>query len=866
MLFLRSKYILCFCILLVVIFCNMHSAYSEDSILNLSPDGHEEQVDLQPAHPENLDDPKLAGKRISSIGISGNYPYLEIKLARYLSVRPSDLFEPSGIQKQLDRIKQFYVREGWIDTKVTVVPEYIPEYDSVALNFKIKRGYLLRYKNINLTGKFSLPAALVASKINTWKPYQPRRLREAIRNISKTYRFAGYPLARVRVVDKNIDYKSHRISITVNIDEGPKVDVFFYGNYHILGKTLRKVITVFSEGAIDTFELEESVKALQKRYRERGFPNAKIRFERKQISEDNIQITFDIDEGKPERIRSVTFIGNNHLGYPSLIKQMQTRPLSFTDRGIFSSKVLNNDTKRLQLFYKSKGFSEVEIEPPEVRGIENGTQLEILVDIDEGPQFKVSKIDFQGDIIFTKKKLVKALKIKVNKPLDFTKLEIEKERLSTFYSNNGYPYAEIKYNLVPDYANNSIRLIYNILPGDLVRFGDISMVGDFLTSQKAIRKAISIKSGEIFSYKRLVDGEVSLRRLGSFASANIIPENMDNKAVVIPLKVKVEEMRPFRLDFDLGYSTDQKFVGTIDFTNLNAFGWAKRAAMRLTGGRKLSRAEIGWIDPKFLGYDLEMTANSWLQYRDKNIFSYIQGGAGIGVFRRHHRTSYLARQDIKRNYFVSGDETVADDESLRNNTILETALSLNFDTRNSFAYPTKGLFVMGYTDFFNEISGNSAHFVKFGIKNGTYYTPWNVLTLANEVRFDNIQTFGKNVSVPANDLLLLGGDETLRGYAENSLGPVGPNGKPVGGRLRFIMSNELRIGLFGNFKGIVFHDMGFLTNSYNAVSLANLRHSIGFGLDYVTPVGPVEVAYAFKIDRLPGESMGRFHIIFGYAF
>ena len=173
---------------------------------------------------------------------------------------------------------------------------------------------------------------------------------------------------------------------------------------------------------------------------------------------------------------------------------------------------------------------------------------------------------------------------------------------------------------------------------------------------------------------------------------------------------------------------------------------------------------------------------------------------------------------------------------------------------------------MGYINFFNEIGGANSQFVKLGLNNGLYYTFSGRFTLANEIRFDNIQTFKSNTSIPSNELLLLGGDNSMRGFNRNSLGPVNALGNPTGGRLRFIDSTELRVGLFGNFKFIVFHDMGFLTNSYGTVSSRQLRHSAGLGLDYITPVGPISAVYGFIIDRRPGEHVGRFHLQFGYTF
>lgn len=825
----------------------------------------------------------LQGKLISSIDITGNYPYVDFKIRKYLTVRTGDVFSNSFIDEQAAKIKDFYDKAGYQNTTVTHKEKYNYQYDSVEVTFDIDRGYMLRYRKIDVVGHYSLPRSLVSSKINTWGQYNPRKLRESISKITHVYRMSGYPLARVRLKDKKEDYEGHKIDITIEIEEGPHVSVDFVGNKHLGGEHLKKIITIFSEGAIDSYELENSAKIITKRYGLRGFPNANVDFKKDQRPDGRINIVFNIDEGKPERVRNIFFEGNAHVSDRRLIKEMWTKPLSLTEQGIFNQWALSNDAKNIDKYYRSVGFMEENTSEPVIEKVENDTQLNITVPISEGDQTIINVIKFSGDIKFAEKELKKVIKNKEGKPLNANILKEDEEALVNFYADRGYPYAEVVASRPdpightargdlsnsgghPEQSEGSPTLTFTINPGPLVKFGDMTIEGDFLTSQKAIRKAIGIKEGQEFSYSKLVNGKISLRRLGAFLSAEIDPQGMDSKATVVPLKVRVEEMKPFKLDIGLGYSTDSNFIGNIEFVNRNAFGWGKQAKLSLTGGKRYSAVEIGWIDPKFLGHDLEFTASPWLKYQQMTVYTYVQAGGGVSLYRKYHRTSYMVKVSANRNDFVKGDSTAADAYSLRNSTIMTTALSASFDTRNNFADPQKGLFLMGYNNFYDEIKGREANFVKFGVANGLYYTFWDRITLANEFRFENIQTFGKNVSVPSNELFLLGGDYTIRGYDRYSLGPVDALGRPTGGRLRFYDNLELRIRLFDNFKWVFFHDMGFLTNSYHAVTLKTLRGSLGIGLHYITPIGPIQLDYGFKEDRVPGESIGRLHLTFGYNF
>lgn len=115
-------------------------------------------------------------------------------------------------------------------------------------------------------------------------------------------------------------------------------------------------------------------------------------------------------------------------------------------------------------------------------------------------------------------------------------------------------------------------------------------------------------------------------------------------------------------------------------------------------------------------------------------------------------------------------------------------------------------------------------------------------------------------------MLFLGGGDTIRGFDEDSLGPTDAAGKPVGGRLRWIFNEEMRIRVMRNFQLAGFFDIGSLTDSFGAINWNTVRRSVGLGIRYVTPVGPIRLDYGFKLDRQTGESRGRVHITFGYVF
>lgn len=804
---------------------------------------------------------------VTQIDVEGNYPYLENRILKYLTLHTGDLYTPKRVEEQIERIKEFYEREGFVDTEIYVEEEQEPIEHGVAVTFHIRRGDLIRYRKIEVHGNHAYPAGRFASAIDSFRPYSELKLRRSIRALSEFYHLHGYPRAKITIEKKSIDFDQNRADLVIGVEEGAHVKVRFEGNRNLSSRRLKKTITIFKEGSYDSFEIEESIEAIKKLYKEIGYPDVTVESETLAKKDGQVLIKFSINEGPSHIVKEVRFEGNDHVGSGRLKKAIVTKQRTFGHKGAFNPEIGDGDSKVIKEVYKSEGYLDADVGSWNVGPTKQGFDLQVTVPINEGTQTIVQNVEFRGNKSFLNRRLLNVLKLKPKKALNEVGLPEDKRNILIFYADNGYPYAGAKQVVMRDESNHTADIIYEIDEGIKARIGQILIVGDVLTSQKAIKGAMAIREGEPFNYKKIVDSQLNLRRLGAFNAVTMETIGLAEKEPVVHLLVDVDEQKPFFLDLEFGYSTDYSFSGSLAFTNLNSFGWAKRTMFKLTGGRDLQRAEIGWLDPSLVGSTFEMSALGWIQHEIRPAFNYMQLAGSLGFYRKYRSFGFFFKYEIDRNYFIEGDSTAADAESLRDNTISKISLSSNYDTRDSFANPTKGFYTVGGADIFNEIRGNNANFVKFNWMGENEETIWKRLTFSTVLRFNNIQTIGKNVSVPTNELLFLGGDDTVRGFGEDSLGPVDANNTTTGGRVRFIWNEELRIRLFNRFSWAFFFDMGSLTNDFSSVSWDNtVRKSAGFGLRYVTPVGPIRADYGIKLDRKTGESFGRFHLTFGYVF
>lgn len=802
------------------------------------------------------------GPIVGNINIRGHYPYVEMRIRKRITLRVGDRFEPSAIEEQKERIIRFFERKGFYNTRVEVTAKPSGRENHVDVTFHVSKGKRLRYGEVRFAGNKAATAGRLYAYIRPMKLYSERRLKNALREMTNYYRHEGYLKAKVRVAEKKIDWKKNRVLVKLRIREGPRVKVFFRGQSRYRLKTLKETVTLFKEGNFDVIEIQMSAAAIEQRLRQDGYPNATVNYRKERLKLDLYHVYFYINPGKPILIKDIRFTGNDFISDGKLKKLLLNQRHTLAQKGVLQKDLLEEDRKIAAEVYRSKGFAKAAISQPAVIMTPSQTRYLIAYEVQEGPRVFVNEIIFEGLDGFAREEILKKLENNAGEPFNQTLLPEEKERVARFFRNAGYPYVTVEQDFGVE--GEEAVIAYAIEKGPLVHIGEIIFVGDVLTGVKPLRKAIGIKTGDPYSEKKIMEAGLNLRRLGPFNAVEVEPIGLQEKATVIPVLITVEERQPFVLDLETQFSTDQQYTGTMKFTNYNSFGWAKQTRLELTGGIDKNRAELSWLDPRFLGSDVQMTLAGWMDYERRAIETSLQTGGAFSFFRQFRRFAFLGRYQLTKTYGVEG--RAADPASLRDSVLSEVSLSGSYDRRDSFADPTRGFFTLVGARFFNEISGAGADFAKLRNVFSCYLTPFHRMTFSSTFRLDRIQDLLETASIPQRELYGLGGDDTLRGFGEDRAGPRDASNNPLGGRTRLIVNEEMKLRLFQQFQLAAFYDGGTLTNGFDDITLGTYRHSYGFGLRYITPVGPIRADYGIIIDRQSNEGFGRFHLTFGYLF
>ncbi|MBI2082525.1 MAG: outer membrane protein assembly factor BamA [Deltaproteobacteria bacterium] len=803
------------------------------------------------------------GMKVVDIQVSGNYPYLSKSLHRKLSVHRGDFYDPEIAQDQIKRLQDFYEREGYAGTTVTLDIQPDHKWENVILHYHIKKGDRYQLNQIEIEGNQLFPRGYFISQLNPLILYRPARLRNSLNKIRKDYQKKGYLEARVRIKQISIDEKKRKINLKLAVQEGPHVKVRFHGNKRLSRKTLKKVIPVLTEGDTSSLAIEESKQAIQALYKERGFLEASVVARKKRLDVSEILIQFDIQEGTQTRVKQVRLVGAKQLRPRKIKRHLTTEEESIFKDGYYNPETVEADFLRLPEIYHHHGFLEARALDKKTDFSPLGDKATISFFVEEGPEFRIKSISFEGNQI-PSEKLNKILKMKNGDRLTQEELKIDESVLQNFYSDEGYTYTKIEPHLLQE--DQKIHLVYKIQEGPQTKVGEILIVGNYRTRHSAIRKALALKPNRPFSLNRLLKSESSLRRMGVFQSVDIEPLGIQEHKEEIHLLVKVEENPRSYIDLESSYDTDNKFTGAISLQHNNLFGFAKRSTLRLTGGNDIQKGELNYIDPRFFGVNLEMVTTGLVEAEQRPSFEAIDYGGKLS-FRSPltNQITLLTKYDLTRTSF----QNVADPTALatRDHTLSRIGFSFNFDSRDSFADPKKGINALTGLDVSNKILASGFNFLQPSASIAHYQFFASRFTLFNYLRAEGINVFGSDV-LPRDKRLFLGGDYSVRGFDQDSISPRDATGQLAGGLILLLHTIEIQTKIKGGLKFASFLDSGSVTDNFSQLDLGSLRHSAGAGLRYITPIGPLRLDYGIKLDRnrAVGESFGRLHFAFGYAF
>lgn len=613
-------------------------------------------------------------------------------------------------------------------------------------------------------------------------------------------------------------------------------------------------------------------------------------------------------KAKEPFIGGIAIEGNTSFSDKDLKQQMLTTEAPFFaifTRPRLDRNSLRRDVAALEAFYRANGFLEAKVILETIDLIENGAFADIVIRVIEGEPTLVELVKFEGTGPVGEDRLAKELRLKPGVPFNPSLVNTDIYAMKRQYFEKGYLAVEFDDSVAV--AGKSVRLYYRVAPGPMVTIRRIEIQGNRLTKNYIIEQELAIKEGEPFRLSKAVETQRNLFETGLFTEAEILPVNLDVKERTVDVSVRVRERKSGYVEVGFGVGNILGSRVTGEWGQKNLFGRGMKLVLKAEYSFGLFEGgvvDFKNLDPKvkFYRYDAEfgkrhvlgtrflLGVNTYLE-KDATIEPIIIRTLGVGVGGVRHLSP---RTDIVLRLFAERIEREVPDVGYEesNSRIVSGALSHN--TRDFILDPRRGGYRELRADLAGGVLGGDNDFYTL---NGTLQKYWTkrrsaVLALRARVGFADAYGSSRDEGVPVENRFFTGGGNSIRGFKENSLGPKamvetsggGSEETVVGGDFMLVGNAELRFPLpyFSRFRfsGAFFADAGNVWSSLTSVDTedfrlyaspdevddTDFRYSLGIGLRYNTPVGPVRLDYGMPIKKDDTDRFGRFHLSLGQIF
>ncbi|MBU0986601.1 MAG: outer membrane protein assembly factor BamA [Proteobacteria bacterium] len=818
-------------------------------------------------------------RRIKNIRVHGKYPLFERDVLNAMTLFVGAVFIPEELEKQERSIADLYRAEGYIAPKVAVTAQADPATGNVCVDVNIDTGDFYSVERVEFKGNQAVGDARLRWQMKTrsrafWPWHSGRfiekNLKKDVRNLVDFYRRRKYPEIEIDAAI-NKDPETRRVSVVMTVSEGPLYKIAFEGNNIFANRTLKKDLLLFKEGNPSDLGLKKSINKIKARYRAAGFLQARIKIEENKIitTAQNIRLLrLIIDEGHRAIVDSIRISGNTAIDDVTIKKQLLTCRPGFLKKGAFVPETLQEDLEAIQALYLKHGFSDTQVNAVENWNADS-TKVALNLEIVEGHRIAVDSVSITGLSVVPVDIAASNLMLKAGEPFRKYMLQSDENALSALISEKGYPHVKVKGDAFFNPDRSKVRITYRVDEGPYVVMGSVFWGGNLRTREKILNNEILLKPNDPFSLKQMIESQRNVRNLNSVNSVRFNTAGLREKKNKVNLMVEIEEKKPYYVEAGAGYENQSGFflhtrTGDHNLFGANTDGWISAELSQIG-----YRGELGLLEPKLFNTRISATLGLFAEQRAEfnQEFGTRSFGAALGFSQKWLKslTIGVSFRFEQREQFLKDVRGLPDYSELDPRTIFVTTPSVRYDTRDSFIRPKKGILSAISADISRGLENTLDNFIRYNVDLRTFFSPFEHVTFAGIGRAGYIAAFNSADAVPQDQLFYLGGTSNVRGYAENML-DYDVNSDPLGGRLAVSGSLEVRFDLGQNFELAGFCDAGRLSQIPDSSGSGGFRFSIGTGIRYITPIGPIGMVYGHKINRREGESPGRFHFSIGYTF
>ena len=683
------------------------------------------------------------------------------------------------------------------------------------------------------------------------------------------------------------------VTFNLVVEVTPKFRVLtvrFEGNTKVKSSRLEKEVKVKSNQALDERQIKEDAEKLRDYYQKAGYNQVSINYT---VEKDRVggfgTVVFKIREGDKVKIAEIRFAGNRSITARKLRGAMETKKWWMfswlTGSGRFKDDQFDDDLDKLRDLYREEGFLDVEIPPDKVQfNYPSPERLVLVVNINEGRQYRVGEVSFSGNKLFNSALLKRVVRQKTGVVFVPSKLDKDVERLDDFYGKDGYLDTRVRLNRKPNVATGAIDVEFVISESEKFNVESIVIEGNTKTKSTVILRELVLGPGDVFSTVLMKISQLRLENTRFFESVNV-----NHQETNIPgrrnMRIAVREGRTGNLTFGAGFSSLERATlfaevsqSNFDLFNRRSFfqGDGQKFRLRMQLGSLSSEVVLSFEEPWLFQRQLALGFSVFRTSSEYNSTFYSQIQTGFEVYLRKHlfelwngRLSYTYEVFDINNISPSASAVIRALEG--SNASSSIGFQLERDTRDKIINTTAGNRVeMNFRFAGGPLGGskiNNNYSVEF---RGSQFFPvfeTQAQVLALIARGGVIQNFGDSDDVPYYNKFYLGGPQTLRGYEFREVSPRDPFNEPIGGKTYGFFSAEYSADIVSPIRFALFYDAGFVNKGAYDFNPASYHDNFGFGLRLFVAGAPLSLDFGIPITGSKEAKKGnQFNFSFGTRF
>ncbi len=635
-------------------------------------------------------------------------------------------------------------------------------------------------------------------------------------------------------------------------------------------KTIKETLGIAKGEIFDQAKVDIAKKKVEKYYEGKGYFNTVIETTTKKLNKNSLSLNLIINRGEKIVIKKVNLYGAKKFDYSDFRGSIANRKAEFLswmwgfDDGIVRLNDLPYDSVRIKDYYLRHGYLDAKVSTPFLKAYMDSYSADLTYNISEGEQYNVGriKISLPKGLLDTKQ-IISDLHLQSGQIFSSKRLRKDLKTVENDVADLGYAFVRVNPDVKTDKKKHIADINFMVYPGQKVYINDVRISGNTKTIDRVVRREVYLAPGDLYSRTDLEDSKSALKRTGYFEDASIKEIRVsENK---IDLLVSVKEARTASIGGGIGYGSYDGLLLSANLSDGNVFGSGMKAKVSIDRSNKSLSGTISLTNPRVfdsiysLGGSIYRSNNSYTSYNED------KAGFNLTLGRRFGRNWRGFVDYTLEESKLSNISSTLSPILYTTGATIKSAITpgVSFNNTDDYYLPRRGISASLSTEFAG--LGGDMKFLKTRAKFAYFYG------LEDKIDYDLILRYKikanyiiNNGYLPIGEKAYMGGISTIRGYATNTISPKNSAGDLLGGKMMFANSVEASFPLIERLKlrGALFFDYGMIGEN----GLDIKRAGTGLNLEWVSPMGPINLIFASPLLKKAGDNTSSFEFTMGRQF